>query len=306
MGLRITLDALAVLDAIDRRGSFAAAASELHRVPSAITYTVQKLEQDLDALLFDRRGHRAQLTPAGRKLLDDGRHLLRAAGELECAVKRVATGWESTLTLAVGDLFPMERLFPLLHAFYAEQRGTQIRLSREMLSGVWDALVSGRADIAIAASGEGPSGGGISTRRLGAVTFVFVVAPDHPLAALPEPLSETDIQAHRAVAAADSSRNLPPVTSALLGGQEVFTVPDLAAKIEAHRRGLGIGYVPRFLVAEDLARGRLLERRVESVVPHPQISLAWRTRDKGRALKWFLERLRADDLYLGVVDAEAS
>ena len=51
--MRLTLDALAVLDAIDRQGSFAAAAEELHRVPSAMTYAVQKLEADLDVLLFD-------------------------------------------------------------------------------------------------------------------------------------------------------------------------------------------------------------------------------------------------------------
>ena len=54
--MKLSLDALSVLDTIDRKGSFAAAAEELHRVPSAITYQVQKLEQDLDVLLFDRRG----------------------------------------------------------------------------------------------------------------------------------------------------------------------------------------------------------------------------------------------------------
>lgn len=54
--MRLTLDALQVLDAIERRGSFAAAAEALFRVPSAITYTVQKLEQDLTVPLFDRSG----------------------------------------------------------------------------------------------------------------------------------------------------------------------------------------------------------------------------------------------------------
>ncbi|MGH8601011.1 MAG: LysR family transcriptional regulator, partial [Burkholderiales bacterium] len=97
--MRLSLDALLVLDAIDRKGSFATAADELHRVPSAITYAVQKLEQDLDVVLFNRSGHRAQLTPAGRELLDSGRHLLRAAEELECRVKRVATGWETELRI---------------------------------------------------------------------------------------------------------------------------------------------------------------------------------------------------------------
>jgi DNA-binding transcriptional LysR family regulator len=35
--MRLTLDALLAIDAIDRKGSFAAAAQELHRVPSALT-----------------------------------------------------------------------------------------------------------------------------------------------------------------------------------------------------------------------------------------------------------------------------
>ena len=98
--MRLSLDALLVIDAIDRKGSFAAAAHELHRVPSAVTYTVQKLEQDLDVLLFDRRGHRAKLTPAGHELLNEGRHLLHAAVDLESRVKRVATGWEAELRMA--------------------------------------------------------------------------------------------------------------------------------------------------------------------------------------------------------------
>ena len=64
----ITLDLLKVLDAIDQRGSFAAAAQALHKVPSALTYTIQKVEQDLGLKLFDRSGHRAKLTAAGNLL----------------------------------------------------------------------------------------------------------------------------------------------------------------------------------------------------------------------------------------------
>ena len=100
--MRLSLDALLVLDAIDRKGSFAAAADELYRVPSAVTYAVQKLEQDLDVTIFDRSGHRAKLTPAGEELLREGRHLLDAANLLECRVKRIATGWETDLKIAVS------------------------------------------------------------------------------------------------------------------------------------------------------------------------------------------------------------
>ncbi|UGA36527.1 LysR family transcriptional regulator [Chromobacterium haemolyticum] len=84
--MKLSLDALLVLDAIDNHGSFAAAADALFRVPSAVTYTVQKLEQSLGVQIYDRSGHRARLTPAGERLLKDGRHLLDAARQLELRV----------------------------------------------------------------------------------------------------------------------------------------------------------------------------------------------------------------------------
>ena len=65
----LTLEALLVLDAIDRKGSFAAAAEELHKVPSALSYTVKQLETFLSLPLFDRSGQKAVLTPEGRMVL---------------------------------------------------------------------------------------------------------------------------------------------------------------------------------------------------------------------------------------------
>jgi len=290
--MRLTLDALLVLDAIDRQGSFAAAAESLHRVPSAITYTVQKLEQDLDVALFDRSGHRARLTPAGRRLLNDGRHLLRTADKLEQTVRHVATGWETQLRIAVSDLIPLTNLFPVLDAFYrAEPGGIQLRLQREVFGGAWDALVSGRADLAIGASGEGPPGGTYMTRLIGEVDFVFVVPPHHPLASLPEPLSTEHLLKHRAVASGDTSRNLPPRTAALLTGQDVLTVPDIESKRDAQCLGLGVGYLPRRLAEPEIAAGRLVMREVETAPPRPQLFLAWRPDGVGQALQWFLDRL---------------
>ena len=127
----ISIEALSALDAIDRKGSFAAAAHELHRVPSALSYTVQKLEEDLDVLLFDRRGHRAKLTAAGRELLNEGRHILRATGELEAHVKRVATGWEAELRIAYDDVIPARAILDLAQAFHEQPCSTRLRINAE-------------------------------------------------------------------------------------------------------------------------------------------------------------------------------
>lgn len=289
--MRLSLDALATLDAIARRGSFAAAAEELHRVPSAVTYTVQKLEQDLGVTLFDRTGHRARLTPAGVELLREGRHLLRAAGEIEQRVQRFAQGWESELAITVDEIIPLPRIYPLLEEFYRLNPGTRLRLGVEVLAGTWDALLSGRADLVIGVSGDPPSEGGCSILPLGVVDFVFVVAPDHPLAAVPEPLQPESILAHRAVTAADSSRSLPPRTTGLLSGQDCLSVPGMQAKIDAHVAGLGVGYLPTHLARPLLAAGRLVAKEVEESKPIAQINAAWRPRATGKALKWFLSRL---------------
>jgi DNA-binding transcriptional LysR family regulator len=289
--MRLSLDALAVLDAIDRHGSFAAAAEALHRVPSAITYAVQKLEEDLDVQIFDRSGHRAQLTAAGRELLREGRRLLAAAGELEARTKRVASGYEVELRVAVDTLIPMEKLFPLIEEFYRTACGTRLKLLTEVYGGMWDALASDRADLAIGAPGEGPAGGGYSTRPLGLVQWAFMIAPTHPLVAEPEPIPHDVLVWHRTIAAADSSRHLPPRTSGLLSGQDVLTVPDMYSKIAFQRAGLGIGHLPLHLTRADVQAGRLVIKRVVEARPGTPLFLAWRTAHRGKALAWFVDHL---------------
>jgi DNA-binding transcriptional LysR family regulator len=294
--VKISLDGLLVLDAIARKGSFAAAAEELHRVPSAITYTVQKLEQDLNIQVFDRSGHRARLTPAGEELLREGRHLLRGAADLESRVQRVARGWETELRIAVDELIPVSRLFPLVAEFYREGSGTRLRISAEVLGGCWDALVSGRADLIVAAPGDPPSEGGLAIRPFGNVDWVFAVAPQHPLAKAAEPVSSTDILAHRAVVLADTSRNLPPRTTGLLTGQDTLTVPTIRAKIDAQIAGLGVGYLPKSLASPEIDAGLLVVLQVEEPKPALSMSLAWRPRDAGKALKWWVARLEDERL----------
>ncbi|KAI3491474.1 hypothetical protein L1887_44093 [Cichorium endivia] len=142
----LTLEALRVMDAIDRRGSFAAAADELGRVPSALSYTMQKLEEELDVVLFDRSGHRTKFTNVGRMLLERGRVLLEAADKLTTDAEALARGWETHLTLVTEALVPTEALFPLVDRL-AAKANTQLSIITEVLAGAWERLETGRADI---------------------------------------------------------------------------------------------------------------------------------------------------------------
>ena len=293
--MRLSLDALEVIDAIDRRGSFAAAAEELHRVPSAITYSIKQLEENLGLTLFDRTRQRAVLTAAGRELLAEGRRLLQAAADLECRVQQVAKGWEAELRIAVDTVIGVEKLYGLVEEFYREGTGTRLRLSQEVLGGTWDALASGRADLAVGAAGDPPSGRNYSTRPLGRVRMVFAAAPFHPITREPQPLGEATIQQHRGVSAADSSRLLPPRTVGLVSGQDVLTVPNMEAKVAAQVAGLGVGSIPSWLAEREAAAGRLVILETQAARAGGDSLIAWRPGGEGKALQWFVQRL-ADPL----------
>src|SRR5574343_1704960 len=142
----LTPDALLMMDAIARTGSFAAAARELGKVPSALTYSVRQLEDALDVLLFDRRSRQAKPTAAGEELLAEGRRLLAEMDAVANRVRRVATGWETQLTVAYDGVISRPTLFELAEAFYQikpeglDGPGTRLRLRTEWLAGLWEAL----------------------------------------------------------------------------------------------------------------------------------------------------------------------
>ncbi|WP_275760752.1 LysR substrate-binding domain-containing protein [Ralstonia pseudosolanacearum] len=288
--MALSLESLEVLDAIERKGSFAAAAHELGKVPSALTYVVRKLEDDLDVLLFDRRRHRAELTPAGRALLDEGRHLLQAADELARRVKRLATGWEATLTIVMDDLVHFRALMPVIQDFYTENTATRLRFCREVLAGSWDALLSGRADLLIGPAHIAPVQG-VQTRPLGEIPFVFAVAAHHPLAQLEEPLPASAIARHRIVAVGDTSRNLPPRTVGIMAGQDTLVLPAMADKVQAQIRGLGCGWLPRPLAQPYLDSGVLVAKATVEDRRAGNFQIAWRTNMRGKALQWWVDKL---------------
>lgn len=290
--LKLSLDALLTVDAIARRGSFAGAAKELFRVPSTISYTVSKLEDDLGVQLFDRFGPRVALTQAGAELLKEGRYLLKAAGDLERRVRRVASGWETEFTIGMDSMLSPCGLMDDIAAFYQVADQTRLRLVKEALSGTWEALIDRRADLLVGAAGSGPSGGGYSAVPFGSMAFVFVVAPGHPLAQVAHPLSKSDLAEWRAVSVSDSARQMAARTVGLLFGQDTLAVPDMQAKYAFQRAGLGFGFLPEPWVRDDIAQGRFILKQVEEPRPDEVFHLAWRTGEEGAALAWWRQRMR--------------
>ncbi|CAQ85722.1 MULTISPECIES: LysR family transcriptional regulator [Photorhabdus] len=285
----LTLESLRVMDAIDRRGSFAAAADELGRVPSALSYTMQKLEDELDVVLFDRSGHRTKFTNVGRMLLERGRQLLEAADKLTADAEALARGWETHLTIVCEALVPASSLFPLVGKL-AQKSNTQLSLLTEVLAGSWERLETGRADIVIAPDMHFRASAEINSRHLYSITNVYVASPEHPIHQEPEPLSDVTRVKYRGIAVADTARERPVLTVQLLDKQQRLTVSSLEDKRRALLAGLGVATMPYSMVEQDIAAGRL--RVISSEYSQDaNIIMAWRRDSMGEAKSWCLREI---------------
>jgi DNA-binding transcriptional LysR family regulator len=264
--------------------------------PSAMTYRVRQIEDALDVLLFDRSSRQAKLTEAGHELLREGNRLLLEIDAVANRVKRVATGWESQLTIAVDTVISRATVMELCDGFFSLAPPTRIRLRDETLSGTLEALTSGQADLAIGVGPDASNNAEVQSKPIGQLTMLYTVAPHHPLANAPEPLSDATIQKHRAVAVADSVQRGGGLTFGLLSGQDVFTVANMHAKMDAQLRGMGGGNLPSCMVQPYIDAGRLVAKKTERGDRQVPIHYAWRgskSRAPGRALHWWLTQLES-------------
>lgn len=291
----LTPDSLAMLQVIADTGSFAAAARQLNLVPSALTYRVRQMEEALDVLLFDRSARQAHPTEAGQALLTESARLLQDIDAVAHRVRRVATGWEPELTIMADGVVSQNTLFDLVEAFYALGSPTKIKLGSGVLTGPIECITTGRADLALGVAASNTSTAGLQLQDLGDITFVFAVAPTHPLAHIETPISDEMLQAHRLVVVADSAQR-ERTSMGLLNGQDIFTVDSVQAKINAQVRGLGCGFLPEAMARPYVEAGLLHIKTVTRPTRQVRIRYGWKKPSNGslgKAMQWWLEQLES-------------
>ena len=248
---KITLDQWNVLVSVVESGGYAKAAERIHKSQSTLTYAVQKLESLLEVKVFEIRGRKAVLTPAGEVLYRRGKTLLEEAARLEHAAGGLAEGWEPELRLAVDIAFPTWLLLECFAKFAAERPDTRIELIESVLGGTEEALIERKADVAIGSSVPA----GFSGDALIHMRFVCLAAPEHPLHRLGRPLTLDDLRSHRHLVIRDSG-----VQRARSGGwlnELRWTVSHKATSIRAALMGLGYAWYPEDSVREEIESGKL-------------------------------------------------
>lgn len=290
----LTLDQFTVFVAIAEAGSFAGAARRLGRAQSAVTYAVQKLEEQTGLPLFDRSAYRPVLSEAGRALLPRARRVVEDVAAYRRQAAGIAQGVEAELTVALSSLTPLDLVTPALARLHGDYPGVQLRLLIQPDEQAVDSLLEGEADLALALDLPGLPGWA-ERSPLADLDMVFVAARDHPLAALEGPLAPEVLGEHLQVAVSVERAARRGRDHGVVGINRWY-VPDVTTKLALLRAGLGWGSMPRAMVAEDLAAGRMvLLRGATPFRDRPAAMLAaihHRERPPGPAARAFVAVLR--------------
>lgn len=249
---RTTVEQWGLLAAVVERGGFAQAAAALHRSQSAVSYSVARLQEQLGVPLLELRGRKAELNEHGTVLLARARRIVEDLRALELLAQGLQRGWESELRLFVDAAFPRARLLRILAALQGSCAHTRLQLEDAVLSGAEQALLEGRADLAVAPTVPG----GLLGEWLMDVNFIAVARHDHPLLREARQLSADDLARHTQSVVRDSG-TLRPRDAGWLGSPQRWTVSSLEASFAAVEAGLAYAWLPAHLAQPAIDAGTL-------------------------------------------------
>lgn len=293
----LTLDQMAIFVAVVEEGSFSGAARRMNRAQSAITYGVQNLELQTGTGLFDRSSYRPTLTAAGIALLPRARRVLESLTEYRKQAHNLVAGMEAKLTLALDVAAPQEPVIEALKAFKDGFPMVEVAIFTQPLEQTLAMVGNGDADLAVII--EAPVLSGLEALErvsCGAMTFITVAAPEHPLAQMAGPIAEADLREHMQLLLS-SGTEVSGTTDIAGHAINRWRVNDLGLRRRMLLEGLGWGGMPDHIVADDIQAGRLvvlpLDTTDSSQVRLP-LSLSvthLKSRALGPAGRWLSDRL---------------
>ncbi|WP_266157900.1 LysR family transcriptional regulator [Dyella silvatica] len=273
-----TLHDLQCFDAVVRAGGFQAAAATLHRSHPAVFAAVAKLERQLGLSLLDRSGYRVTLTDTGQAFHRRAQSLLRGMEDLRTHAAQLAMGEESELRVVIGDLCPLSQTLGLLSRFFAQCPGTRLHLHFEAITGPWERLFDGEADLILHHIDK--SDPRLEWLDLCKVQLIPVVATGF----LPFPVSRSirpdQMRDFTQCIIRDTARHSASRSYFVIEGAHQCTVPDQLMKKEIILQGMGWGHMPHFLVEQELREGRLQSIAGSYMPGHAEELVVARHRDK--------------------------
>ena len=284
-----------------RYGSFSRAAEELGVTTSAISYTIKRMETWLDVTLFIRNTRSIELTESGVYLYRKASDLLNDFQGIRRGIDTISQGIEAKVRICINHLlYTPQHTASLLQILKQQFPGCQIAITTEVYNGVWDAMLNNQVNVAIGAPYALLGGGGIDYTEIGVIRWAFAVAPDHPLAAVQEPIPESQLRLYPNIMVEDTASTINKKVGWLLHGQEAIVVPDFNTKCQCQILGEGIGFLPDYMVRSAVESGQLVTRQVHNPRQNSRMLLATQHAATGQVTRWIKQQFQPGGVLAGL------
>lgn len=272
-------------------GSFSATARRLGKAQSAVSTAIANLEIDAGVVLFDRSGHKPELTEAGRSLLPFAEGVLLGVREFSSKATSLAEGVEDKLVFAVEEGVHLTPVVDQLRAFADEFPYVELEILEPGLNDAAELLKRGRADLGLMVERE-QYPAGFQFRGIGHGLIAPFCHSDHPLAQLSS-VSHTDLRQHRQlVMRSVSTPEIEPK-----GAQKsplIWHVESPYLMVDMLLHGLGWAELPAHTARVHVSKGRLkqLSYTFQQSDIVEGVDLVWTERNVlGAAGQWLRGRL---------------
>ncbi len=251
------LTSMAVFARVVELRSFSAAARELGLSKSAVSTRVSRLEASLGVRLMHRTTRKLSLTEAGLALYERCARIVQAADEAAEVAEDASSAPRGTLRVNAPVTFSQLYMGPVLASFLAAY--PEVRVALTVSDRLVD-LVEEGTDVAIRITRLQDSS--LIARKLADDRGVVVASPDYlarrGTPEVPEDLVEHDCLRYSGLDARVEWRFVGPDGPYSVPVRGPLVASDGAVLREGAVAGLGLAVVPTFMVADDLAAGRLV------------------------------------------------
>ncbi len=280
--------------AVAETRSFSRAAQKLHRTQPAVSQTIRKLESDVGEPLFDRSSRDANLTDAGRLLVDYAEKLLNLRSEAGSAIVELRQLHAGKLAIAANE-FTSIYLLPVLEKFRRQSPMIKVTVQRSLSSQIAQEVLNHKVEMGMLSFS--PDVAGLRSTVVYKDELAFVVHPRHPLASAKE-VHIRQLGAESFIAHNVPSQYRAKVLEAFRRHKTPLNMQVELPTIEAIKRfvamGNGVALVPGVCVETELRRGELVHVPVRELKFERKLRIIYRRNSSlSHAARAFLKVIEA-------------
>jgi DNA-binding transcriptional LysR family regulator len=257
----MTFEQLIVFHKIVQSGSFKAAANELHKTQPAISFSIKKLEEELEVDLFDRSSYRPTLTAHGKAFYERSHKTMQGMNELESMSKAFQQKNEAEIGIAIDGIGLHPGLLKLIKTFSDQHPFTKLNMSVDILSESERKVLEREAQIGITHFVSDRS----SLEILPFASVKMVPVMDRELFKERKIKNQADLLEIDQIVIGD--KNPKGASFGILDNGKKWRLVDNNFKREIILSGLGWGHLPQNSIDQELKEKKLVVLNFEDIHP---------------------------------------